>query len=81
MKRREEGRWDQAWGGIASLGLALQVLWTGMSRRGLGLECLAKWMGAGPARLAGLSGRKGFRCGRRCGFCSVRSGRAVDCFA
>lgn len=59
MKRREEGRWDQAWGGIASLGLALQVLWTGMSRRGLGLECLAKWMGAGPARLAGLSGRKG----------------------
>ncbi len=30
MKRREEGRWDQAWGGIASLGLALPILWTGM---------------------------------------------------
>jgi allantoinase len=59
MKRREEGRWDLAWGGIASLGLALSVLWTGMSKRGIGLECLAKWMAAGPAGLAGLSGRKG----------------------
>jgi len=59
MKRREEGRWDRAWGGVASLGLALPVLWTGMKRRGLGLECLAKWIAAGPARLAGLSGKKG----------------------
>ena len=25
MKRRDEGRWDLAWGGIASLGLALPV--------------------------------------------------------
>ena len=33
MKRREEGRWDKAWGGIASLGLALPVLWTGMRAR------------------------------------------------
>ena len=38
MKRREEGRWDMAWGGIASLGLALPVLWTGMKARGLVLE-------------------------------------------
>ena len=30
MKRREEGRWDLAWGGIASLGLALPVLWTAL---------------------------------------------------
>ncbi len=30
MKRREEGRWDLAWGGIASLGLALPVMWTAM---------------------------------------------------
>ena len=34
MKRREEGRWDLAWGGIASLGLALPVMWTAMHRRG-----------------------------------------------
>ena len=63
MKRREEGRWDRAWGGIASLGLALPVLWTAMARRGIGLEDgmerVGKWMGAGPARLAGLERRKG----------------------
>lgn len=59
MKRREEGRWDQAWGGIASLGLALPILWTAMQQRRIPIERLAEWMAAAPARLAGLCGRKG----------------------
>ncbi len=63
MKRRqpkgEIARWDQAWGGIASLGLALPVLWTGMKKRDIGLERITEWMAAAPARVAGLSGRKG----------------------
>jgi allantoinase len=59
MKQLEGGRWDRAWGGIASLGLALPVLWTEMSRRGIALESAAEWMAAAPARLAGLSERKG----------------------
>lgn len=59
MKRRSEGRWDQAWGGIASVGLALPVLWTAMSRRRVHIDSLGDWMGAAPARLAGLAGRKG----------------------
>jgi allantoinase len=59
MKCREEGRWDLAWGGIASLGLALPVLWTAMAKRGFGIERLGEWMAAAPARLAGLTGRKG----------------------
>jgi allantoinase len=63
MKRRDEGRWDLAWGGISSLGLALPVMWTAMVRRGLGssagLESLGEWMAATPARLAGLTGQKG----------------------
>jgi allantoinase len=63
MKRREEGRWDLAWGGIASLGLALPVMWTAMRQRGYQIpeaaECIAKWMSAGPARLAGFLGQKG----------------------
>lgn len=59
MKRRDEGRWDLAWGGIASLGLALPAMWTAMRQRGLKLERIGEWMAAGPARLAGLSGRKG----------------------
>jgi len=59
MKNRDTGRFDQAWGGIASLGLALPVLWTGMKQRDLPLERLAHWMALGPARLAGLTGKKG----------------------
>jgi allantoinase len=63
MKRREEGRWNLAWGGIASLGLALPVMWTALGRRGAELNTavarIAKWMSAAPARLAGLAGRKG----------------------
>jgi allantoinase len=55
----ETGRWDKAWGGIASLGLALPVLWTGMKQRGIGLERIGEWMAAAPARLAGMNGRKG----------------------
>jgi allantoinase len=59
MKHRETGRWDQAWGGIASLGLALPVMWTAMQRRGLKLERIGEWMSGAPARLAGFVGRKG----------------------
>ena len=63
MKRRDVGRWDEAWGGIASLGLALPVLWTGMTKRGLdgapGLARIGEWLSAAPARLAGMSKQKG----------------------
>ncbi|HLY41463.1 MAG TPA: allantoinase AllB [Terracidiphilus sp.] len=59
MKDRDTGRFDEAWGGIASLGLALPALWTGMQQRGLALEQIGEWMAAAPARLAGLQGRKG----------------------
>jgi allantoinase len=59
LKRRDAGRWDEAWGGIASLGLALPGMWTAMHGRGLKLERIGEWMAATPARLAGLSGRKG----------------------
>lgn len=63
MKRRNEGRFDLAWGGISSLGLALPVMWTAMVRRGMdfnkGVERVVSWMSAGPAKLAGLTGRKG----------------------
>jgi allantoinase len=59
MKRRDTGSWDQAWGGIASLGLALPVLWTGMRARGIGVERVGEWMSAAPAHLAGLTGQKG----------------------
>jgi allantoinase len=59
MKCREEGRFDKAWGGIASLGLALPAVWKVMHGRGVMLESMAKWMASAPARLAGFEGRKG----------------------
>jgi allantoinase len=63
MKRREEGRWDLAWGGISSLGQALPVMWTALIQRGIGLEAgmerVSAWMSARTARLAGQTGRKG----------------------
>jgi allantoinase len=59
MKCRDEGRFDKAWGGIASLGLALPVMWTAMKRRGIALEYVGEWMAEAPARLADLDGQKG----------------------
>ena len=56
---RQKGRFDQAWGGISSLGLALPVMWTAIEQRGIKLERIGEWMAAAPARLAGLAGRKG----------------------
>jgi len=59
MKHRDAGRFDQAWGGVASLGLALPVLWTAMNRRRLSIDWIGKWMSGAPAALAGLANRKG----------------------
>jgi allantoinase len=59
MKRVEEGRFDLAWGGIASLSVALPVVWTDAERRGFGLEEIARWMSAAPAQLAGISDQVG----------------------
>jgi allantoinase len=59
MKRREEGHFGRAWGGIASLSIAASVIWTGMRERGISLCMLPQWMAQAPAALAGLSAKKG----------------------
>jgi allantoinase len=59
MKRIDEGNFQTAWGGIASLSLALSVMWTEAQRRGFGLNDIARWMSEKPAELAGCSARKG----------------------
>jgi len=59
LKRLAEGNFRSAWGGIASLSIALPLMWTEASRRGFTLLDLARWMAAGPARLAGCDARKG----------------------
>jgi len=62
------GDFMRAWGGIASLQLGLPAVWSGARARGLSLSDLARWMCEGPARLVGLSDRKG----------SIRPGADAD---
>ena len=79
MKRREEGRWDLAWGGIASLGLALPVLWTGMkhARHRAGKD--RRMDGGCACAVGGHERAQGRDCGgRRRRLCRLRSRRQVD---
>jgi allantoinase len=59
MKRQDDGRFNIAWGGIASLSTALPVMWTEAHARGYTLRDLARWMSGAPAALAGLRHRVG----------------------
>ena len=59
LKQPARGDFMAAWGGIASLQLALPVVWTEARRRGLELGRLVGWMAEAPARLAGLAASKG----------------------
>lgn len=59
LKKPETGDFCGAWGGIASLSLGLSSVWTEASARGLSLHDIARRMSEEPARLAGLTRRKG----------------------
>jgi allantoinase len=59
MKATTSGNLMQAWGGIASLQLALPALYTGARKRNIPLPSIAKWLCENPARLPGLQHHKG----------------------
>jgi allantoinase len=59
MKGEDSGRFDLAWGGIASLSLAPSVIHTECRRRGFTLDDIVRWMSSAPAALAGISHRAG----------------------
>src|SRR5262249_30689734 len=59
LKRREEGDFARAWGGIASLQFGLSIVWTEAQKRGMTIETVSRLMSAGPASIAGIAGRKG----------------------
>jgi allantoinase len=59
MKCLDTADFRIAWGGIASISMALPVLWTEARRRGFALTDVVRWMTRGPARLAGCDTRKG----------------------
>jgi len=55
----DESNFRNAWGGVASLSLALPVMWTAARQRGFDLNDIARWMAEQPAKLAGCDQRKG----------------------
>ena len=59
LKQLDSGDFTTAWGGIASLQLALPVLWTAARQRGADLRDMARWLSMNPAKLAGQAGKKG----------------------
>jgi allantoinase len=59
MKRLAEGNFRTAWGGIASLSIALPVMYTEATKRGFVLTDIARWMSEASAKLAGCHARKG----------------------
>jgi allantoinase len=68
LKCTDTGDFMTAWGGIAGLQFSLSAVWTEAQRRGIGLDRVAEWMCAAPARHAGIHGRKG----------SIEVGRDAD---
>jgi allantoinase len=57
LKRASAGDFGSAWGGIASVQLALPVVWTYGRKRGCSLADVARWMAAAPAKTAGLAAK------------------------
>jgi allantoinase len=55
--KQTDGDFGSAWGGIASVQLALPVVWTAGRERGVSLAEVARWMAAVPAKIAGLAAK------------------------
>jgi allantoinase len=64
LKRLDVGDFGLAWGGIASLQVALPAVWTGARARGVGLDRVVRWMAAAPAELTGLHGKGAIAVGK-----------------
>ncbi|MDB5228247.1 MAG: allB [Bacteroidota bacterium] len=59
LKEQESGNFMKAWGGIASIQLALPVLWTVAKKRNCTFGDMAKWLCSNPAKLIGKQKNKG----------------------
>jgi len=59
LKRLPDRDFIGAWGGIATIGLGISVLWTEGRKRGIKLQDLVKWMAVGTSKQVGLYGKKG----------------------
>ena len=59
LKELNSGDFIKAWGGIASLQLALPVLWTSGRKRNCNVNDIAKWMSLNPSKLIGKNNSSG----------------------
>ncbi len=59
LKQFATGNFQTAWGGIASVSLALPAIWTKARLAEISISEVVKWMAEKPAALSGLAGRKG----------------------
>lgn len=64
LKLLDSGDLGTAWGGVASVQLALAAVWTEARRRGYALSDVVRWMSTSPAALIGLSGKGAIEVGR-----------------
>ncbi len=56
-KTKGGGDLAQAWGGVSSLQVTFPSMVDAASERGIGLPQVSAWMSAGPARVAGVTGK------------------------
>jgi allantoinase len=64
LKQAGAGDFGSAWGGIASVQLALPVVWTCGRERGCSMADVVRWMAAAPATIAGLTAKGAIAVGR-----------------
>jgi allantoinase len=69
LKCLDTGDFGAAWGGVASLQLALPVVWTEARRRGFALSDVVRWMCEGPADQTGLAAKGRIRVGADADLC------------
>ena len=59
LKHMESGNFQTAWGGIASVSLALSAVWSEARLRDFSISEVVRWLCEQPAALSGLTSRKG----------------------
>lgn len=70
LKRRDDGDFGAAWGGIASLQVALPAVWTQTRQRGFTLADVVRWMAERPAAQVGMQRKGHIAVGYDADFCA-----------
>ena len=63
LKQMETGNFQTAWGGIASVSLALSAIWSKARQQDISMFEVARWMSEKPAALAGVTNKGSIKIG------------------